>query len=85
MFGPTDWQRLGMLAPVVEHYFQSCLSGSPDVGALVELRLQEAALGATVADRARLRWDLRSEPVEVSRPLRPARPRLHVVDPGVSG
>ena len=52
-FISTDWQRLHMLAPLVDSYF-----ASPTVTLVKELRLQESLLGATVIDRARLRWDV---------------------------
>ncbi|WP_436562177.1 hypothetical protein [Kitasatospora sp. HPMI-4] len=50
-FLATDWQRLHMLAQLVEQYWQE-----PKKELLSEIRLNEAALGATAADRARLRW-----------------------------
>lgn len=65
-FLATDWQRLQMLAPLVERYF---MTGSVD--ALKELRIQESLLGATVVDRLRLKWDV--EPVEVK--AQPAKKR----------
>jgi hypothetical protein len=50
-FLATDWQRLRMLAQLVEAYWQE-----PKKELLSEIRLNEASLGATPADRARLRW-----------------------------
>lgn len=50
----TDWQRLHMLVPLVESYWQE-----PNVRVLGEIRLNESLLGATEADRARLRWDIK--------------------------
>jgi len=50
-FLATDWQRLHMLAQLVELYW-----ASPGKELLSEIRLNEASLGATAADRARLRW-----------------------------
>ncbi|MGW6913721.1 phage terminase small subunit [Kitasatospora sp. NPDC054939] len=50
-FLATDWQRLHMLAQLVEQYWTE-----PKKELLSEIRLNEAALGGTAADRARLRW-----------------------------
>jgi hypothetical protein len=52
-FLATDWQRLAMLAPLVDRYF-----AEPDKSLLAEIRLNEACMGATEADRLRLRWDI---------------------------
>jgi len=52
LFTATDWQRLAMLVPLVEQYWNDPI---PDRGVLAELRLNEERLGATVADRQRLR------------------------------
>ena len=52
-FLPTDWQRLHMLAELVERYF-----AIPTKEMLSEIRLNEASLGATASDRARLRWSV---------------------------
>lgn len=49
-FAATDWQRLAMLVPLVETYWQY---GGKEI--LGEIRLNEAALGATLTDRQRLR------------------------------
>ena len=56
-FETTDWQRLAMLVPLVEAYW---IAGgvSADKGALAEIRLNEERLGATVADRQRLRMKI---------------------------
>jgi hypothetical protein len=51
MFLATDWQRLHMLAQLVEQYW-----AEPKKELLSEIRLNEAAIGGTAADRARLRW-----------------------------
>ncbi|GAA1024667.1 hypothetical protein Aple_103600 [Acrocarpospora pleiomorpha] len=48
-FKATDWQRLQMLAPLVEAYFRR-----PGHNALAEIRQNESLLGATVTDRMRL-------------------------------
>ncbi|MCG6499451.1 hypothetical protein [Kitasatospora sp. A2-31] len=58
LFLATDWQRLHMLAQLVELYWTE-----PKKELLSEIRLNEAALGATAADRARLRWTV-AEPDE---------------------
>lgn len=50
LFEATDWQRLKMLAPVVE---RALLTGSSE--AMKEVRMTESLLGATVADRLRTR------------------------------
>ncbi|WP_433434482.1 hypothetical protein [Nonomuraea sp. CA-141351] len=52
-FAPTDWQRLIMLAPLVEQYHQE-----PKAALLSEIRLNEERMGALVADRQRLRMTL---------------------------
>ena len=53
----TDWQRLHMLAPLVDKFWRN-----PDRGLLAEIRLNEASLGATVVDRQRLRWQITPTP-----------------------
>lgn len=47
-FTVTDWQRLHMLAPLVEAYFLD-----PSTKLFAEIRLNESLLGATHADRLR--------------------------------
>jgi hypothetical protein len=49
-FISTDWQRLGMLAPLVERYWER-----PSAATASEIRLNEERLGATVVDRQRAR------------------------------
>lgn len=49
-FLSTDWERLQMLAPLVEAYWQD-----PKPSLLAEIRLNEERLGATVRDRQSLR------------------------------
>jgi hypothetical protein len=78
-FSPTDWQRLHMLAPLVELYFTS-----PSKDLMAEIRQNESKLGATAEDRLRLRWriggdapDDRTEPAAGSRARRD--PRLDLV------
>lgn len=48
LFTSTDWQRLLMLAPLVDGYLRS-----PTKELLSEIRLNESLLGATVVDRLR--------------------------------
>jgi len=50
LFEATDWQRLAILAPIVEVYF-----ARPSAAALSEIRMNEERLGATVTDRMRAR------------------------------
>lgn len=50
VFVPTDWQRLIMLAPLVDAYYLE-----PSTKLLAEIRLNEGLLGATHADRLRAR------------------------------
>jgi hypothetical protein len=52
-FLATDWQRLHMLAELVDLYWIE-----PKKETLSEIRLNEASLGATASDRARLRWSV---------------------------
>lgn len=47
-FLPTDWQRLMMLAPLVEEYYKN-----PKPSLLAEIRLNEERLGGTILDRRR--------------------------------
>lgn len=49
-FTVTDWQRLHMLAPLVDAYWQK-----PAKDLLSEIRLNESLLGATHVDRLRAR------------------------------
>ena len=56
-FTPTDWQRLHMLASLVDLY-----SAAPAKELMGEIRLNESLLGATEADRLRLRWDVDPTP-----------------------
>jgi hypothetical protein len=62
-FTTTDWTRLRQLAPLVDQYERR-----PAKDLASELRLQESLLGATVADRARLRLKLGT--VEEASPAR---------------
>lgn len=45
-FLDTDWQRLAMIAPLVNRYFEA-----PDPKLFTEIRLNETLLGATHVDR----------------------------------
>ena len=67
VFTPTDWQRLTMLAPLVDLYFRE-----PDVKLLTEIRQNESLLGATHLDR--LRGRMKVEQVAKSRPTAVAAP-----------
>lgn len=53
LFTRTDWQRLHMIAPLVEKYW-----AEPSVKLMAEIRLNEASLGATYVDRMRARIKL---------------------------
>ena len=64
-FLSTDWQRLHMLAQLVEQYWQE-----PKKELLSEIRLNESALGATAADRIRLRWTVADEDNSAGSPAR---------------
>lgn len=50
-FTMPSWQRLWMLAPLVDQYFRA-----PDKTLLAEIRLNEKELGATPEAMQRLRW-----------------------------
>ncbi|GAA0627283.1 hypothetical protein HPO96_36935 [Kribbella sandramycini] len=50
IFTATDWQRLALLAPLVERYF-----ADPKPATMSEIRLNEERLGATHVDRLRAR------------------------------
>ena len=71
LFEATDWQRLALLAPIVELYWTR-----PGAAALSEIRLNEERLGATYVDR--LRAKIRIEDDE--RPDAEVVP-LHAVSP----
>jgi hypothetical protein len=83
----TDWQRLHMLAPMVDAYFAG------DLSRLSEIRLNEAKLGGTPEDRLRLRWrmaegkgaDERAQKQAAkAKPARRRDPRLKLVDGGAA-
>lgn len=74
LFAPTDWQRLRMIAPLIDRYFVE-----PDPKLLAEIRLNESLLGATIVDRLRLRLDVR-KPSTTPAPPPQHRRGLTVVD-----
>jgi len=60
-FTATDWQRLHMLAPLVDRYFRA-----PAQGLMAEIRQNESLMGATHADRLRARMKVeKAAPEEV--------------------
>jgi hypothetical protein len=65
IFTVTDWQRLHMLAPLVEEYWRE-----PRKELLSEIRLNESLLGATHVDRMRGR--IKVEPPKPTSPKPPA-------------
>lgn len=67
-FLATDWQRLHMLAEMVQQYWEE-----PRKDLLAEIRLNEASLGGTAADRIRLRWTVAEDDAAARRPA--GRPR----------
>lgn len=80
LFLPTDWNRLTMLAEIVDNYFIF-----PTKDLLGEIRLNEEKLGATVVDRLRARIrvvdDADAAPAAARRRSRPD-PRLGVIQGG---
>jgi hypothetical protein len=79
-FLPTDWQRLHMLAELVDRFFSA-----PTAGLLAEIRLNEERLGATAIDRQRLRWKLGGPEGDLDPPSQRRRskdPRLGLVKGG---
>ncbi len=81
LFTATDWQRLHMLAELIEAYYYE-----PSKELLAEIRLNEAKLGATPEDRQRLRWEIAAgedEAAEKKRaPSRRKDPRLSLIQGG---
>lgn len=51
-FAPTDWQRLQMLAVIVEQYYGTGRQNKAVL--LAEIRQNESLLGATIMDRMRM-------------------------------
>jgi len=89
-FLATDWQRLHMVARLVDLFFRE-----PSSRMLAEIRLNEQKLGGTPEDRLRLRWRLSEaerederagKPAVKSRPASRSRrdPRLALVEGGNS-
>lgn len=88
-FLSTDWQRLHMLAELVDAFFRTD-EAKTKREMMAEIRLQEAKLGATPEDRLRLRWRFREaeegeERAERSQPKkrssrRRGDPRLKLVE-----
>jgi len=81
LFTATDWQRLHMLAALVEEFYLA-----PTKELLGEIRLNEAKLGATPEDRQRLRWEIIDDSGEEAQKKRPASkrkdPRLLLIQGG---
>ena len=59
VFESTDWQRLKMLARVVERFHSERMSPNAQKELLAEIRQNEQKLGATLEDRIRLKLDVR--------------------------
>jgi hypothetical protein len=76
-FLPTDWQRLQMIAPLVDRWYTKL-----DMRALGELRINESLLGALPGDRARNRQKV-AEPKASQAPQPSTRGPLKLVDPKV--
>jgi hypothetical protein len=70
-FLPTDWQRLAMLAPIVEAHFEA-----PSPKYLSEIRLNEERMGATVVDRQRARMSVEAAESADVLPLRSMRDEI---------
>lgn len=88
----TDWERLQMLAYVVDDFFRASDAGQRQK-LLAEIRSQEAKLGGTPEDRLRLRWRMaegkrEEERAEKSSTKKATRkrtdPRLKLVEGGNS-
>ena len=77
-FGATDWQRLHMLAPVVDAYHRRLAAGQVSEAAklLSHIERTEARFGATADDRQRLRWSIDDDAAAAKVPARaPSRAR----------
>lgn len=59
LFTSTDWQRLKLLAPIVDSHFRR-----PSAAALSEIRLNEERLGALYVDRVRAKIRIGSDEPE---------------------
>ncbi|MBA9002021.1 phage terminase small subunit [Thermomonospora cellulosilytica] len=55
-FTATDWQRLHMLAPLVDQYWRG-----PSTKLMAEIRISESLLGATHVDRMRGRIKVQAD------------------------
>jgi len=60
-FLSTDWQRLRILAPIMDRYFTK-----PSAAALSEIRMNEERLGATFVDRQRARMRVEEDESEAA-------------------
>jgi hypothetical protein len=72
-FLATDWQRLHMLAHVVERFFVEGKTSD-----MAEIRLNEQQLGATIADRLRARMVLEDEAKAKPKPAAGSDPRARL-------
>jgi hypothetical protein len=68
-FEESDWQRLQMLAHLVEAFFSKVTNAQVQKQLLGEIRLNESSLGATVADRLRMNLEIkRDDPATPDKP-----------------
>lgn len=75
-FTSLDWQRLHMIAPLVDAYFETD-DPSLKLRLIAEIRQNESKLGGTAEDRQRLRWKVeppQSDGPEGEKPI-PSRAR----------
>lgn len=84
-FSPTDWQRLHMLAPIVDQYHRLLQTNQVDkaVKLLSQIERSEARFGATADDRQRLRWKLAALDDSGATPIRQAQTSRRRADPRV--
>lgn len=83
----TDWERLQMLALVVDDFFRATEPAARQ-RLLAEIRSQEAKLGGTPEDRLRLRWRLaegkrdedRADKAQAKKKRNRTDPRLKLVE-----
>jgi hypothetical protein len=73
-FTVTDWQRLKMLAPLVDRYF-----AEPSLRLMAEIRMNETLLGATIVDRLRAHMSIQPASPSIAKPVATRRERLRVV------
>lgn len=87
-FTSTDWEALRMIVPLVDSYWKHVAIGEPAKATALagEIRLQQAKLGFTPEDRARLRMTVELEDDEPPKATRARRkdPRLEVIEGGKS-